>query len=314
MKSTRAARRFVLSIALLGILAGGCIIRETAPATTVPVAPAAGSVPNTPQGCGQTSSTAFYGSVQPGARVVLGAHRPVNGDANWAASMGSYVGQAATVTTPGGVDDQGCPGVRVDIDGGEWFWRIRDMSVIGEAAAAAPAAPAGIPTACGMSSSGAYYGPIQVGTPVILGRHSIVAGDDNWTADMNVFVGQMATVTQLGGTDATGCPGVRVDVDGGQWFWRIRDMQLASGMPQACGQASGSAYYGPVTIGSVIVLGRHRPVSGDDNWAADMNMYVGQTARVTTLAGTDATGCPGVRVDIDGGEWFWRVRDAQLVR
>jgi hypothetical protein len=315
MSSNRAARSLVLSLVLVGALATGCIIRETTPSTTPTAAPAA-TAPSTPQVCGQTAATAFYGPVQPGSQVVLGAHRPVAGDANWADAMGSYVSRTARVTELGGVDDAGCPGVRVDIDGGEWFWRIRDMQLVGAAPTptAAPAAPAGIPMTCGMPSSGAYFGPIQVGTTVILGRHTPVAGDDNWAADMNVFVGQMATVTRMSGTDAAGCPGVRVDIDGGEWFWRIRDMQLASGIPQACGMASGSAYYGPVMPGSVLILGRHRPVSGDDNWTVDMNVFVGQTARVTTLAGTDASGCPGVRVDIDGGEWFWRIRDSQLVR
>jgi hypothetical protein len=27
------------------------------------------------------------------------------------------------------VDGQGCPGVRVAIDGGAWFWRVRDLEL-----------------------------------------------------------------------------------------------------------------------------------------------------------------------------------------
>ena len=73
----------------------------------------------------------------------------------------------------------------------------------------------------------------------------------------------------------------------------------------------GSEDYGSVREGSRIVLGRHRPVDGDDNWADEMTEYVGRTATVTRLSGSDAAGCPGVRVDIDGGEWFWRIRDAR---
>jgi len=313
MLSSKAARSLVLSLAVVGVVLGGCIIRSPGTTTTT-VVPAPTAGPNTPQACGQPASSAFYGPVQPGARLVLGQHRPVGGDTNWADGMMGHVGRQAIVTELGGVDDQGCPGVRVDADGGEWFWRIRDSSVVTAGAAPAPAPAAGISTACGQPSTGAYYGSLQVGTAVILGRHSPVGGDDNWSADMNVFVGRPATVTRLAGTDAQGCPGVRVDVDGGEWYWRIRDMQLASGIPQACGQASSAAYYGPVTVGSVIIIGRHRAVSGDDNWSAEMNVFVGQTARVTTMAGTDVTGCPGVRVDIDGGEWFWRIRAAQLVR
>ena len=40
------------------------------------------------------------------------------------------------------------------------------------------------------------------------------------------FVGQRAMVTQLSGLDTSGCPGVRVNVDGGEFFWRIRDMRM----------------------------------------------------------------------------------------
>ncbi len=34
-----------------------------------------------------------------------------------------FVGREATVTQLGGLDPQGCPYVRVDIDGGSWGWR-----------------------------------------------------------------------------------------------------------------------------------------------------------------------------------------------
>jgi hypothetical protein len=37
--------------------------------------------------------------------------------------------------------------------------------------------------------------------------------------------------------------------------------------------------------------------------------YVGQEAFVTELRETDGAGCPIVHVDIDGGEWVWRIRD-----
>ena len=72
-------------------------------------------------------------------RVVLGAHTPYTGpgqygemvyeDTDWADDMYSYVGMTATVVSLEGADTAGCPGVRVDLDGGSWFWRIRNMTM-----------------------------------------------------------------------------------------------------------------------------------------------------------------------------------------
>jgi len=83
-------------------------------------------------------------------------------------------------------------------------------------------------------------------------------------------------------------------------------------IPQACGQTAEGADYGPVGVGTTVILGEHRAVSGEANWAAEMAAYVGQEAVVTRLSGVDPSGCPGVRVDVDGGEWFWRLRDLTL--
>jgi hypothetical protein len=83
-------------------------------------------------------------------------------------------------------------------------------------------------------------------------------------------------------------------------------------IPQECGMSAATADYGPIKVGTVVILGRHRPVNGDDNWAVDMGEYVGEEATVTRLSGVDLQGCPGVRVDIDDGRWFWRIRDLSL--
>ncbi len=78
------------------------------------------------------------------------------------------------------------------------------------------------------------YGPLNVGSSVVLGMHTpwtgpdgqggTVSMDTNWTAEMNPFVGQRTTVTQLGGLDTAGCPGIRVAADNGQYFWRLRNV------------------------------------------------------------------------------------------
>ena len=82
-----------------------------------------------------------------------------------------------------------------------------------------------------------------------------------------------------------------------------------SQIPQAC---NGSETYGPIQVGSAVILGRHRSVNGEDNWAIDMNAYVGSTTTVIGLIGVDGSGCPVVEVDIDGGQFAWRIRDLQL--
>lgn len=70
---------------------------------------------------------ADYGGLERGARVRLGRHREVDGDAYWAAAMDAFVGRVTTVTGPRGVDEKGCPLVAVTVDHGEYDWRVRDL-------------------------------------------------------------------------------------------------------------------------------------------------------------------------------------------
>lgn len=76
-----------------------------------------------------TDATVQWGPIRVGAQVVLGRHRDVNGDPNWSPDMDPLVGTRASVTTLVGVDEQGCPIVNVDADGGRFVWRIRDMTL-----------------------------------------------------------------------------------------------------------------------------------------------------------------------------------------
>lgn len=264
-----------------------------------------------PRHCGMSAGYETYGPLTVGAIVVLGAHTPWAGDANWTPEMSPFVGRSARITQLAGIDSAGCPTIRVDVDGGQWAWRIRDAQIGGGFAME-------IPRGCDMSSAGVTYGPIGPGTVVMLGAHSPWRGDANWSPEMGRWVGQMGRVTSFEGVDSVGCPVVRVDADGGQYYWRIRDMQLAgAGMPMGmgaavprwCGMSDGAVTYGPIQPGSVVVLGRHSPWNGDTNWSSDMERFVGARARVTELAGIDTMGCPGIRVDVDGAQWFWRIRD-----
>lgn len=85
-----------------------------------------------PQGTGLTTETADYGKIRVGSTLLLLKHREVNGAANWNTSMEKYVGKAAVVTRLSGVDSQGCPGVRVTVEGKpvQYFFRIRDTRIL----------------------------------------------------------------------------------------------------------------------------------------------------------------------------------------
>lgn len=310
-----------------------------------------------PQGCGMTESSADYGPLEIGSTVTLQRHRFLDGDDNWDARMERWLGRAGRITRFAGVDNLGCPGVRVDVDGQAWFWRIRDLGVgTGPRPPRAErdglASSSEVPQQCNQDDANPDYGPIVVGTEVILGRHRSVEGDDNWTTEMGPYVGQRARIMEQSGVDGMGCPGVRVDVDQRQWFWRIRDMRLStpggtsspamvistslamdhgrpetayrqddasdtSGLfgsggqtpPQECGRTDTTVEWGPIQLGSQVTLGRHREVSGDFNWSPEMDPFIGRQARITELVGVDDRGCAVVRIDVDNGEFYWRIRD-----
>lgn len=175
--------------------------------------------------CGQSDGTAHWGPFSVGMRVKLGVHRAVTGVKNWNSSMDPFAGAHTRVTELAGVDDVGCLGVRVAVDGGEYFWRVRDMQILAnEPPRPPPSATSPVLERCGGDEP--EYGPVAVGTRVRLKRHRVYQGDDDWSSEMDAFVGQDAHVTALAGVDDVGCAGVRVDVDGGTWFWRMRDLNL----------------------------------------------------------------------------------------
>ncbi len=270
-----------------------------------------------PQRCNQAQDAADVGLIQPGAEVIVWRHRTVDGETNWTAEMSQHVGEVATVTEVGGLDAEGCPIFHINHDDGEWAWRTRDTTLV----------RAALPQSCGQSDDSRDHGAITVGARVRLGHHRLVDGERNWTTSQEQYVDRLAEVTSLGPLDDSGCPIVHVDIDQGARPWRVRDLVLLEGsdpsragsarssggdIPQTCSQRGGTIDFGPIRIGTRIVLGRHRAVDGDANWSAEMEPFVGREATVTRLSGADALGCPGIRVDTDEGENFWRIRDVRL--
>lgn len=237
-----------------------------------------------------------------GAMVTLGRHLIVDGDSdstNWADEMEEFVGMAANITEVLGEDGWGRPIVHVDIDDGAWQWRVENMRLE-------------------TSSDGSYaddeqygdgeyesdavetYGRIAVGTVVILGKHDDVEGEANWNDDMDKFVGKAAKVVELAGADDSGCLGVRVE--GNEYFWRVRNLRL-----KGHGEAGSYGF----DVGDLVILGRHREINGEANWSEDMEEYVGMEAEITSLVGVEEgeSRCYLVTVDIDDGEWVWRVEN-----
>lgn len=256
------------------------------------------------EACDDTPTTADV--IDRGDRVLLGRHRPVDGDDNWASDMDAFVGRETTVIETGSTDGAGCPVVSVAIDGGDFAWRVRDLAVL-------TGAPLSVQS-CGLSLP-VDFGSVTVGSEVVLGRHRAVDGESNWAGDMDAYVGRATTVTRLVGTDVTECGIVDVTADDGAWQWRIRDALPLMGRyatPQACGQAE-PLDVGPIAVGTTVRLGEHRAVGGDANWADDMEPYVGRITTVSALGVADPSGCPTVSVEADGGNFNWRIRDLAVL-
>jgi hypothetical protein len=75
------------------------------------------------------------------------------------------------------------------------------------------------------------YDEVQAGARIRLGKHTVVNETDNWSSEMDPFVGQEATVTERVGKDRAGCEMVHVDADSGQHVWRLRDAVLVPSGP-----------------------------------------------------------------------------------
>ena len=82
------------------------------------------------------------------------------------------------------------------------------------------------------------------------------------------------------------------------YVWRVRNLTL-----KGRGEAGSYGYQ----IGDRVVIGAHRYIDEDNNWADEMAEYVGEEATITSLEGTDGTNSYLVHVDIDEGDWYWRV-------
>lgn len=165
--------------------------------------------------CGQSDESADFAGIDRGSFVRLHQQRTDDVSPNWTPDMEYYVDQVTRVTDTVGVDGEGCPSISVEVDAGAFFWRVRDVELMEEAAD---------DIRCGQSDFDADYRGLDVGDKVTVGEHNPWFGHENWAAEMSEFVGQEAEIQEIIGTDDAGCPGVVLDVDDGEYFWRIRDL------------------------------------------------------------------------------------------
>jgi hypothetical protein len=150
------------------------------------------------------------GNVRVGDSVVLYRQEEVNGDDGWDNGMNTYVGKKAKVKEIVGPDDYGFTCIKIDLDKGKYLWRIRDLEVVGK------------------GEKGSYG--FAIGDTVILGRHRIIQDYDLWVPEMNAYVGQVATITDVYGIwDEDKCYYVYVDADNGNYAWRAENLEVYEG-------------------------------------------------------------------------------------
>ncbi|MBN1242962.1 MAG: hypothetical protein JXA15_09695 [Spirochaetales bacterium] len=241
-----------------------------------------------------------------GSAVVLGAHTTVDpadpASLFWDDGMNDYVGEEATVTEHVGRDKWGYAIVHVDADDGTYYWRLADMFLVERYVGDGDGSGSGdYAEYSGYADEGA--GMIKVGSVVVLGKHDDGAGefDINWADEMESFVGKRAKVTEFVGSDSDGF--IVVAVEGNDFVWRVRNLTLfGRGRPGSYGYK----------LGDRVVVGKHRPLGESQLvfWVDEMEQYVGMEATITELVGQiedELSRSFYVRLDVDGGEYFWRV-------
>lgn len=90
-------------------------------------------------------------------------------------------------------------------------------------------AEARLPPPCRQDEANPDYLGLEVGSTVVPKRHRIIGGRDNFVPAMEAFIGRRAVVRERAGVDGGGCPVVKLDVDSGRYYWRVRDLEPAAG-------------------------------------------------------------------------------------
>jgi len=224
-------------------------------------------------------------AICPGVRVVICRQRPVNGVDGWDPSMDKYENKSAVVVEICGRDDQGCRTVILRQDNTRLspLFRARDLRIIGRDMT--------LDSLSGDSS-------IVIGSFVRISKHREVNGKRNWSNEMDKFIDKIGVVVNKCGKDNQDCALAKLAVDGAivsDYVFRIRDLKLVPS-PHL-----DESLEGPENLqkGSLVVINRHRPVKGGENWVKDMDRYVGRVGRVTDFIGHDKSGCRMCTISVD---------------
>jgi len=189
-----------------------------------------------------------------------------------------------------------------------------------------------LPLGTGMTRETADFGPLRIGSRVIIHRHRPVQGQDNWVSGMNPYDGLQGVVCQFCGVDNSGCPCVKCTFNGSTctYAFRIRDLTLVLdnsnsnsnsssftlyNLPQEIGRSGNASDFGPLRVGSRVIIHKHRSIGGKDNWLSEMDLFVGREGVVCQLSGVDACGCPCAKCTFNGTQarFSFRIRDMTLI-
>lgn len=233
-----------------------------------------------------------------GSKVIIHRHRPVNGQTNWVSSMDKYAGKEATVISISGRDREDCRMAQLSVEGvnvDQYKFRVRDLEFV--------------------NAQSSLEGDSRIisGAVVVIHKHRPVNGDTNWTSGMDRYVDRFAVVSDANSRDGAGCRIAHLVLEGEtlSYAFRVRDLELVgSGPVESLGGDDN------IKVGSSVIISKHRPVDGRENWASEMDRYVGCRAVVKEFTGTDSSRCKMARLTVDGtliSRFSFRVRDLTLI-
>jgi transcription antitermination factor NusG len=127
---------------------------------------------------------------------------------------------------------------------------------------------------------------VRIKGPTVTGRHQD-------------FIGRIGVVNYVNSTDNTAV----VEAGGyGKW-WSLDNLEKVEEFEE-------------FKVGDKVILGEHTSCCEQDNlnWSLDMNDYIGKVATITGFASSSLDRTPTAYVDIDNGEFIWRIRDMRKAK
>ncbi len=291
-RTAGALGSIALSVAAAGCCFGG-VPNVPPPPVTSPGGGGGGTVPTLPPPVGATAITLAPGFAPDPTLVVGNAGGPIDASTMGSMCRGTIAGAPnVTLTTAAAI-----PNLRIVVSSPQdttLIVRLSDGRVLCD------------------DDGGGYPNPMVSGA-FPAGAHQVYVGTYNASATGAGFtMGFTTNPTVTAGTLGAPPPPSLPPPSGG------------GAIPRECG--SGVALFGPLSIGSSVMLGAHSSYTGPNgqggmvapgaeeelNWSPEMQPFVGQRTTVTSLEGVDGAGCTVIKVAADQGQFYWRVRDMTL--